>query len=315
MRRIVFSLVAAGALVLSASAVQAQATRTWVSGVGDDANPCSRTAPCKTFAGAISKTAAGGEISVLDPGGFGVVTITKAISITAEGVEGGILAAGTTGIIVNAGVNDTVNLHGLIIEGAGTGLNGIRFLAGKALHIQNCVIRGFNATGAGSGNGIVFAPNSLGSTLSVRDTTINSTFAGGVLAQPAVGGSAKVLLDHVHADGTSGFGFKADATNGAVVATLRESSFVGNSGAGIHGFSPGANIASVFVDHSASVSNGTGILADTGTGVTIRITDVSVTGNSTGMSITGSARISSFSNNHNNGNGTEGAPSVALPLQ
>jgi hypothetical protein len=64
---------------------QAQATRTWVSGVGDDANPCSRTAPCKTFAGAISKTAPCGEISVLDPGGFGAVTITKSITINGTG--------------------------------------------------------------------------------------------------------------------------------------------------------------------------------------------------------------------------------------
>src|ERR1700738_2056909 len=86
--------------VLIASTVHAQATRTWVSGVGDDANPCSRTAPCKTFAGAISKTATGGEINVLDPGGFGTVTITKSISIIST-VEAGVLAAGVNGIVVN----------------------------------------------------------------------------------------------------------------------------------------------------------------------------------------------------------------------
>src|SRR5437879_11053053 len=85
-------------MVAFASLAQAQATRTWVSGVGDDANPCSRTAPCKTFAGAISKTAKDGEISVLDPGGFGTVTITKSITIDCSG--GGfasILASGTNG--------------------------------------------------------------------------------------------------------------------------------------------------------------------------------------------------------------------------
>src|SRR5437870_11398429 len=92
---------------------QAQATRTWVSGVGDDVNPCSRTAPCKTFAGAISKTALGGEISVLDPGGFGAVTITKAITILAVGVPAGVLVSGTHGIIINAGANDVVTLQGL----------------------------------------------------------------------------------------------------------------------------------------------------------------------------------------------------------
>jgi hypothetical protein len=84
LKSFVLSLVALGAMVtplLYAAPAQAQATRTWVSGVGDDANPCSRTAPCKTFAGAISKTAPGGEIDALDPGGFGALTITKSITI------------------------------------------------------------------------------------------------------------------------------------------------------------------------------------------------------------------------------------------
>src|SRR5437588_1899237 len=109
------------ALVLVALAVpasaSAQATRTWVSGVGDDANPCSRTAPCKTFAGAISKTAAKGEINCLDPGGFGAVTITKAITIKCQYTEGGVLVSGTDGIIVNAGATDSVVLRGLDING------------------------------------------------------------------------------------------------------------------------------------------------------------------------------------------------------
>src|SRR3979411_1949165 len=97
-----------GALLMLAftSVASAQATRTWVSGVGDDANPCSRTAPCKTFPGAISKTAAGGEINCLDPGGFGGVTITKAITIACEGVTAGVLVSGTNAIIVNAGPSD-----------------------------------------------------------------------------------------------------------------------------------------------------------------------------------------------------------------
>src|SRR3989440_4176117 len=104
------------------SLAQAQATRTWVSGVGDDANPCSRTAPCKTFAGAISKTAAGGEISVLDPGGFGAVTITKAITINGEGTLAGLLSATVNGIIVNAGANDIVTIRNVSINGAGSGI-------------------------------------------------------------------------------------------------------------------------------------------------------------------------------------------------
>src|SRR5712664_1387957 len=107
--------------LLLPSGAFAQATRTWVSGVGDDVNPCSRTAPCKTFAGAISKTTAGGQISVIDPGGFGSVTITKSISIVAVGVEAGVLATNTNGIVINAGPSDVVYIRGLDIEGAGSG--------------------------------------------------------------------------------------------------------------------------------------------------------------------------------------------------
>jgi hypothetical protein len=109
------------ALLTLAAPVTAQATRTWVSGVGDNVNPCCRTAPCKTFAGAISKTAAGGETSVLDPAGFGAVTITKSIGIVAESNEGSILAS-MTSVSINAGPNDTVLLHGLFIDGAGASI-------------------------------------------------------------------------------------------------------------------------------------------------------------------------------------------------
>src|SRR5215510_14010461 len=98
----------------------AQATRTWVSGVGDDVNPCSRTAPCKTFAGAISKTAPGGEINCLDPGGFGAVTITKAITFDCAGTQGSILSSGVQGIVIIAGANDVVNIRNLEVNGAGT---------------------------------------------------------------------------------------------------------------------------------------------------------------------------------------------------
>src|SRR5688572_8801225 len=145
------ALVVVSFILAISSVAQAQATRTWVSGVGDDVNPCSRTAPCKTFAGAISKTAAGGEISVLDPGGFGALTITKSISINGEwGGEAGVLASFTNGFIIN-GANVVVNLRGLMIEGATNGLNGVRFLQGSALHTQNCIIRGFNSGAAGNG--------------------------------------------------------------------------------------------------------------------------------------------------------------------
>jgi len=182
-------------LAVSLGAAQAQATRTWVSGVGDDANPCSRTAPCKTFAGAISKTAANGEISVLDPGGFGVVTITKSISIVADGVEGGILAAASNGIIINAGVNDVVNISGLVIEGAGTGLNGIRILSARAVHIRKTVIRGF-VGGTGTAIDIQALPQL---NVTVSDSTLNRNLTG-ILAKPTSTNTTRVLLDNVMID-------------------------------------------------------------------------------------------------------------------
>src|SRR5687768_8288401 len=139
--------------LLSASA-WAQATRTWVSGVGDDANPCSRTAPCKTFAGAISKTAEFGEINALDPGGFGGVTITKSITIDGGWQIAGVLVSGTNAIIVNGTADDVVTLRNLDIDGLGTGLNGISILAGRAVIVENCQIYGFRSANAADGNGI-----------------------------------------------------------------------------------------------------------------------------------------------------------------
>src|SRR3954469_14613282 len=136
------------ALALPVSA-SAQATRTWVSGVGDDANPCSRTAPCKTFAGAISKTANGGEINCLDPGGFGGVTIGKSLTIKCHYTEGGVLVAGTNAIVVNATATDKVTLKGLDINGTGVGapisLVGLKVLSAKHVSIIDSEIYQFKA--------------------------------------------------------------------------------------------------------------------------------------------------------------------------
>jgi hypothetical protein len=156
------------ALILASLALpaNAQATRTWVSGFGDDANPCSRTAPCKTFAGAISKTATGGEIDCLDPGGFGALTITKSITILCgpSGV-GGVLVSGTNGIVVSTPTGSRVVLDGLDIEGVATGLNGINILGQGTVVIRNCSIRDFAQNGVNvagtSGSTQVLIQNSI----------------------------------------------------------------------------------------------------------------------------------------------------------
>ncbi len=165
------STVAVAFLLATFSISHAQAIRTWVSGVGDDVNPCSRTAPCKTFAGAISKTAAGGEIDALDPAGFGGVTITKSVTIDASAVGGGILAAGINGININiTGDSDTaksVRLRGININGAGTGVSGIRIMAANSVTIEDVVIDGFKS------DGINLDANSA-TRVMVRNTTIRN---------------------------------------------------------------------------------------------------------------------------------------------
>lgn len=143
---LVFVAVAGAGLAAPAFA---QATRTWISGVGDDANPCSRTAPCKTFPGALSKTAAGGEINVIDSGGFGGVTITKSITLRAVGVEAGILIAGTNGIVINAAATDKIVLEGLDLEGLKNAnsvqpLSGVLITRAGEVLIRDCDIRNFD---------------------------------------------------------------------------------------------------------------------------------------------------------------------------
>ena len=181
------------ALALGVSTAYAQATRTWVSGVGDDANPCSRTAPCKTFAGAISKTASGGEIDALDPGGFGAVTITKPITIDGgEGIIASVLASGgINGIIINtSGASDIVTLRNLEIQGASQsaspGLNGIRILAGANVHLEKVKINGFNSNGVEVNAGASV-------NLTMHDCTITDTTQAGVSLTTSAGTASAEL--------------------------------------------------------------------------------------------------------------------------
>ena len=181
--------------VLGAGMMYGQASRTWVSGVGDDANPCSRTAPCKTFAGAISKTAAGGEIDALDPAGYGAVTITKAMTIDGGGGQvASVLVAGTNGIVVQAGPSDVVILRNLRINGisgsGNGGINGIRFLSGKDLNVEDCYIFGFTT------NGIDVALNqATQASVHVFRTTIKNVGQVGVRVTNAVAPSVKAAIN------------------------------------------------------------------------------------------------------------------------
>jgi hypothetical protein len=225
MRKIAFTLAILSTTLVPAlytAPAHAQATRTWVSGVGDDANPCSRTAPCKTFAGAISKTANGGEINCLDPGGFGAVTITKAISIICgESGEAGVLVSGTPGITVAAGPADKVILEGLDIYGLGTGTNGVNFVSGLFLYINKCKISYFANTGVNVNSNTANATAIINRSDILFNGTSGNTATGGVAVQGnGVGNTVFILDDLVQGNQNFGVQVTGAANKAAFVRTI-----------------------------------------------------------------------------------------------
>jgi len=284
--RLMLSLVVLA--VVGTPLAHAQATRTWVSGVGDDANPCSRTAPCKTFAGAISKTAPGGEINVLDPGGFGAVTITKPITISSECTEAGVLVSGTNGIIVNVpNATDTVILRGLDIEGLGTGLSGITVLTGGTVQIENCTIDHFTVSG------INFTPTVAGSQLHVLNTIVRNNGVApssgqGILIAPT--STAKANLDHVRLENNVA-GLKAQGSSNTSVSN----SIAANNL--FAGFSAASGSAVMTIENSVATHNGAsgagGVVCNAGT--TVRIGNTSITDNPTDIVTGGTCQT--FKNN------------------
>jgi Right handed beta helix region len=200
--------------LLYAAPAQAQATRTWVSGVGDDANPCSRTAPCKTWAGAISKTANGGEIDALDPGGFGAVNIGKSLTIDGGGGQvASTLVGGTNGFIIQAQPTDVVIIRNVRFDGllgngsnaANAGLSGIKFISGAKLIIDNCDIFGFNVDGVEvAGTGVVMINNT-------RIENIGNAGIGGA------GPNAQIMVTNSRMYGTK-FGVAVANTNKIVLS-------------------------------------------------------------------------------------------------
>lgn len=298
-----------GAAVGVSTPAFGQATRTWVSGVGDDANPCSRTAPCKTFAGAISKTAAGGEINCLDPGGFGAVTINKSLTINCIYTEGGALAGGN-GITINAGATDVVVLRGLDIFGVNPPTHGVRFVMGGALHIEHSTIRRFNSANS---FGVSFAPSSAAQ-LFITDSTItqngNAATGGGINIQPTGTGSARVTLRNVRIQDNANNGLRVDGssmtTNANLNVTVEDAEISGN----VNGVSTqsGNSILTVSVGNSVLVNNsGTGIISN-GLSSSVVVGNTTIIGNGTGVSAINSAAIRSFGDNR-----LEANPNFAAP--
>jgi hypothetical protein len=217
-------LAIAGVVVVGQAApAMAQATRTWVSGVGDDANPCSRTAPCKTFAGAISKTATAGEINVLDPGGFGGVTITKSITIRADHIEAGVLVSGTSGIVINAPTTAKVVLDGLDFEGLSTGgsIHGINILQARDVLVRNSTFRGFDSP---TSAGIMVNTAATQSSLTVENCTFFNNTVGVAVTSSGGLGAARVydsLITGSSAAGirVTGAGNRAEISGNQIIRT------------------------------------------------------------------------------------------------
>jgi hypothetical protein len=294
------------------SLAQAQATRTWVSGVGDDVNPCSRTAPCKTFAGAISKTAIGGEIDALDPGGFGTLTITKSITVDGASGFGSSLSSSTNGFSINIAVsaNDPqrrVTLRRLSINGTGlsgtvgtsTGLNGIRVHTSgvSKLNVENCYIQNFTT----SGIDIVTAEGASGARVSIKDTVISNTGTVGLQASNTnAAGFVSVTTDRMTIE---------NCTSGLIVKdraffTVRDSVIHSCTTVGASIQAP-SNSAGLNLESTVIFSTGTGVQRG-GAGTVIDLSNSSILNNSVGVSA-GAGTVNSHQNNVIANNTTPGS--------
>ena len=276
--------------VLPASAL-AQATRTWVSGVGDDANPCARGAPCKTFAGAIAKTAAGGEINALDPGGFGAVTITKSITISAVGVEAGVLVSGTNGIVVAAGTSDRVTLRGLDFNGLGTGLSGVTASSVGTLRVEKSQIYGFV-------NGVNFQPTNAGARLLVQDSQIHGNSGDGIV----VGRSTRATLRRNDVDDNA-CGILATAFD-----LLASPNYALNCGAALSGTGGSASVSS-YSNHLSG--NTDAAIASVGSSAAVNVAASEISDNAIGLDPV-SGLIRSFGNNYVVGNASDGSSTSTI---
>ena len=279
------------------SLAQAQASRTWVSGVGDDANPCSRTAPCKTWAGAISKTAACGEIDALDPGGFGAVTITKSITLDGTGTFASILASLTTGIIVNAAATDVITIRGISINGFCNGIRGMNILQAKTVNVEDCVIFRF------AGEGILVNETS-DLRLNVRNTVIRDNTGDGIQTFTSSASlKIRTTLEHVSLIG-NGHGLHARSGS---LATARNSVFSNNTNNGIFADAAASNSAVVFA-WANQISNNGGIGVRAGNAGNVGTSGVEIAQNmidsnvGSGVLVSTNGLINTFSNNSIQGN-------------
>jgi len=304
--RITTFLFASFLVLMTISSASAQVQRTYVSGLGSDANPCSRTAPCRTFTQAISQTNPGGEVYVLDTAGYGPFAINKALSIVAQGVTAGISVFSGDGIDINAGSSDTVILRGLTINNQGGTGNGIVFTSGARLQVEGCVVSGF----AAAVPGLLTGPNPSGLTFQ---------------ASQAISGARLAVKDSIFSGNTYGIEIQHGAGRG--FATIERTRFEGNftgllvransfvtvrdsvAAANREGFlalstspapSPELNIESCVASNNGL--DGIAAVATGGGAATVRVSNSTVTGNDTGLWADGNGTLLSRGNNTVEGN-------------
>jgi hypothetical protein len=238
MLKITLSAIAASLLALSliSNPAQAQPIRVFVAAQGSDSNPCSFAAPCRTFQHAHDVVAARGEINVLDPAGYGAVTITKSISIQGHDFSGISVPSAGIGITINGAPSDIINLRGLIIEGAGLGSNGIRFNSGQSLTVENCIVRNH------TGDGFQFLPNGP-SNLNLSTTLVTDNGGNGINIQPMGSGTVTAALSRVETYNNAAHGINVIGTfaAGNLDVTVADSVAAKNGFAGIIANSTSAN--------------------------------------------------------------------------
>ena len=288
-----------GALFVAGLAIapaHAQATRTWVSGVGDDVNPCSRTAPCKTWPGAISKTAAGGEIDALDPGGFGTVTIVKSITLDGGGgqVASILSAPGVNGVNVSAQTTDVIILRNLRINGAG-GATGVQVNTAAKVIIEKCDIFGFATAAVNVTPSVVTTVN-----VKIQETTLNNNQAG-VLSKPTNGATVNMSIDHSFIDANVGGAMKIDGTGGGSSnVSVNDTSLSLNGGAGTNGVSGASgNVAIDMMRDTITKNGGAGVQANISGGGTSTVTvgELMLSNNATAWQALNGASLLSYKNN------------------
>jgi hypothetical protein len=289
---------------------------TWVAPDGNNSGDCASTAPCRTFAYAYTQTSVNGSINVASSGSYGPLTIGKAISVVADGVEAAIIT-GTNGAGIRVQAPDTaiVSLHGLTIDMRGSANDGISFVSGGALHVHRSVIRKAR-------RGINFAPAAGNSEFYIVDTTIADSHGNdeaGIDVRPTGDASIKAVIERVRVEHSDyrGILFNGFGTTGVIAATVSDSVVAGYGQTGIAAFDDVNGGTRLMVERTAAVNgsiNGVGVFA-TGAGVTIWIGNSTVSGNQTGLQAQASAAIRSYATNQVNGNDTDGAPSSTVMMR